>query len=174
MDLGESIFRELSGGRASRSGIGSFGGAIDWLLGHAGSASAAARAVGVPPSTMRHWTGGRQPKAARAGAVFDAALRAQRQAWLGDREDLARNGWEEVEVEGTLSISDDEVRALVIACYPGLGDELVDAFLGGAGPAELESIFLESVADPWYRDALSPNGFGDGPVWDTDRLDGGF
>jgi hypothetical protein len=165
MRLGESILREFSGGRSPDQEVTNQADALRVLLvEQGGSVSGLARFLDRPRRTVRGWLTGTTP---RGGArwIVHAAVVTQRRSWLdAEEEDRLRNGFDVVTVGGTLSISDDEARVLELEFLPGYGDQLVDAYLDGATAEEMETIFINGIADDWYRDAVADH-------WDTNWLD---
>ena len=171
MDLGEAIYRQITG-RSPHTEVVTFSAAVTYLATRFGSATAAARASGFPPSSFRHWvSSGRVPSAEKRGDVIEAALLQQRRDRLpaGREKRLRRPGaLNEVEMFGTVTLSDkDEYREVDIGRYmDDAENDLVDAYLEGATTAELAEIWADSVNDSFYR-----NGLEDGD-WDIDRLEG--
>ena len=171
MDLGEAIYRRITG-RSPHTEVSTFAGAVTYLVTRFGSASAAARASGFPPSSFRHWvSSGRVPVAEKRSDVVEAALLQQRRDRLppGREKRMRRPGaLNEVEMIGTVTLSDkDEYREVDIGRYmDDAENELIDAYLDGATTDELAEIWAASVNDSFYR-----NGLEDGD-WDIDRLDG--
>jgi hypothetical protein len=129
-----------------------------------GNVSQLARDLGRSRRTVRNWLSGVTPRGG-PGALIDAATRSMREMLAGPRLDELRNGFETVTLGGVLEISDPENRTLEIAFTPGYGDQLVDAYLNGADADELERIFVEGIADPWYQDYI-----GNPSTWDTEWI----
>jgi len=179
VDLGEAIYREITGGRSPRTEISTFGGAIEYLLGAAGGIAArAARLAGVPPSTFRGWMGGRQPKADRAGEVVRAALRQQRRDRLprGRERRMRRPGaLDEVKIVGRLTYDSapEPDRDVDLGAYlDEVQDEILDAYLDGASTGELAAIMHEGIGGaPFYEQTFDPDAAGHFS-WDIDDLDG--
>lgn len=181
MDLGEAVYREITGGRSPHTEINTFGGAVEYLLIAAGGVAArAARLVGVPASTFRGWIRGRQPKAERAGAFVAAAQRQQRRDRLprGRERRLRRNRLDGVRVTGTYLYAAGGPAAYATDRDIGLGrylddvtDELLDAYLDGAEPSQLGEILAEAINDRgFYEQTFDPDNPAGG--WDISSFEG--
>lgn len=176
MDLGEALYEEITG-RSPHSEIHTFGKAIQYLVTRAGSASAAARVVGVAPSTFRHWiSSGRRPSAERAGFITELAMLQQRRDRLpkGRERRMRRPGaLDHVKVNVYIIISDKpEERTFAIGDYlrEGVQDDLLDAYLDGANTDELAEMFADAIEDSdFYAEAFDPYG---GYDCDVKSLDG--
>lgn len=163
MELGDALYREIAG-KSPRTEVADFDDALDYLVAAYGSASAAARAIGEPPSTVRHWaTGKRAPKGDRADRVLNLVKRLERRARLpkGRERKLRAPGSLGDAIKCTIEVSDPEDRTLDVRQYLGDGieDALVDAFLDGATPDELADVFHEYVeGSAFYEDLFEPGG----------------
>lgn len=177
MDLGEAIYREITGGRSPHTEVrGGWSAAVEYLVGEAGSARAAARELGVSESTFRGWRHGRTPRDG-GDYVLDAARRMQRRARLrpGREARLRKPGaLGDAKLVGRLSYdgAPEPDRDVEIGDYlDEVQNDLVDAYLDGAGLDELAEIFTDGVSGaPFYEDTLT--GEGDHFTWDFDELDG--
>lgn len=165
MDMGEAIYREITGGRSPRTEDRDFSDSLDYLVGAFGSASAAARALGVPPSSMRHWvSSGRMPKGPRAGIVTTAARQLERQIRLSEKREkrLRTKGFVALTVKCVIVVSDDdESRDLNLGPYldDGLEDDLLDAYLAGASIEDLGEMFHQGISgSDFYSDVFDPHG----------------
>ncbi len=178
MDLGEAIYREITG-RSPHTEVATVGGAIEYLLGRAGGvAAAAARLAGVPASTFRGWLRGRQPKA--PGELVGAAQEQQRRDRLSrgrERRLRAPGSLSGTRVEGGIKYRGkndrSEDRTIDLGGYlDPIEDELVDAYLAGASTDQLAEIFHEGIVGaPFYSTIFDPdqdNEMG----FDFDGLDG--
>ena len=171
MDLGEAIYREITG-RSPRTEVNTFGGAIEYLLSRAGGvASVAARLAGVPASTFRGWMRGRQPKAGRAGDVVSAAGLVERRARLprGRERRMRRPGaLSGLVLVGAYKYDGPARRRAEIGRYlDEVQDDLLDAYLEGSPEEDLAEILREAIMGaPFYRESLA------GEAWDIDGLEG--
>lgn len=157
MRIGDYLMDYLSGGVP----VDTPGDALRVLLVQAdGNVSQLARDLGRSRRTVRNWLAGTTP---RGGGGF--LVGAARDALTDGRLDDLRNGFDTVTIGGTLTISDAEARELDISFTGGLGDEIVDAYLAGAGPDQLERLYVDHIEDDWYRDHI-----GDPTTWDTDWM----
>lgn len=162
MDVGEALYREMTGGRSPRTEIATFGAAVAYLVGHAGSASAAARMIGVPMSSMRHWaSSGRRPAAARQSMVIRAAVAVQRRARLPRKAEAkmrAPGRIDGMRLHGTVIYdgSPEREREIDLGRYLAYGtaDDLLDAFKAGASVDDLAAILVSQTTDDFYRDLL--------------------
>lgn len=165
MELGEAIWREITG-RSPRAEITSFGDAVNYLLGRAGSASAAARVIGVPPSTFRHWvSSGRVPKGERKGDVIEMASLQKRRDMLprGREKRMRKPDSLGTAVKCVISISPprEEERELELASWLGydVENDLIDAYLEGATPDDLAEIFHDAIeGSAFYSDVFDSYG----------------
>jgi hypothetical protein len=179
VDPGEAIYRHITGGKQSRTEIRTFGDAVKFLVRRYGSASNAARAAGVPPSSFRHWASGkRKPTSERAGDILDMALLAQRRGRLSKkRERELRAPLDGFKMVGRLTYDSapEPDRELGLDPYlaDDLGDQLVDAYLDGATPDELAAILSDALSDaPFYQDTLDPYSDDGHLAWDVDSIEG--
>lgn len=177
MDLGEAIYREITG-RSSRTEVSGFQAAINYLTGRFGSATAAAKATGFPPSSFRHWvSSGRVPGSEKRADVVEAALLQQRRDRLpaGREAKMRRPGaLADIRMVGSLTYDSapEPERDVDLGSYMDeVQNELLDAYLDGATPDELAEIFVAGVEDDFYRETLDENG--DSRMsWDVSYLDG--
>ena len=184
MDLGDAIYREITGGRSPRTEIGTFGGAVEYLLGKAGGvASTAARLAGVPASTFRGWLRGRQPKAGRAGDVVRAASAAERRDRLSrgrERRLRAPGALSTLKVIGTYGYDKGKgftpaggQREAAVGYYMDeVQDALVDAYLAGASTDELAEIFADAITDRGFYAETFERDNPDGHAWDIEDIEG--
>jgi len=155
VDLGEALYREITG-RSPRTEIGTWGDAIGYLLGKGGGvAAAAARLAGVPATTFRGWMRGRLPRSDRAGAVVQTALQAQRRDRLpkGREARLRAIDPEEIELQAAYDY-DGTTRTVAIGQYLAdtVIDDLLDAYLAGDDlPALGETFALAIGGSPFYE-----------------------
>src|SRR5262245_27784913 len=152
MDIGEALYRHITNGRSPNTEVTSFGAAVDWLVAKYGSASAAGRAVGVAPSTFRHWVNGRQPSGDRAYDVTAQVRADQRRSRLSRKRESRLRGpgameFLEFDAEYTYDASN---RTVQIGLYvdDDCPNAVIDAFLAGADTYELQATFALYVADP--------------------------
>lgn len=178
MDPGEALYQHITDGRSSATEIRTFGQAVKYLVRRYGSASNAARAAGVPPSSFRHWaTGKRTPPSERAGDITDLAQAMQRRGRLSKgREHRLREPDTDFKMVGRLTYDSqpEPDREISLGNYleDGVGDRLVDAYLDGASPDELAEILHEAIYDaPFYEETFDPYGSGH-LAWDIDSIEG--
>jgi len=160
-DLGTALWAAISSSGAADQ-VGTFGEAVDYLVGQYGSASAAGRAIGVPQSTFRHWVAGRQPRGHRAGGVVAAARRDQARP-------LPAAG---VKMTGRHlygGTRPEQDRSIDVGRYldDNVPEDLLDAYRDGATPDQLAEIFVEGISGaPFYTDSLGKD------HWDLDSIEG--
>ncbi len=148
--IGEALYREITGGRSPRTEVHSVGGAIEHFMARAGGvASRAARLAGVPASTFRAWTRGRQPK--NPGDIVERASRSDRRARLrpGREARLRGSSMTGITLNATYDY-DGRPRDVAIGGYLDyitLADDLVDAYLAGDSLHELGEMFAMHVDD---------------------------
>lgn len=171
MDIGQALFRHIAGSSPRRA-VNDFSTAISFVAGQHKSKAAAARALGVAPSTFRRWLGGAKPKPERAAGIISAAKGMQRRARLSPgREKRLRRGGGNITVLAKYDYDQTEqFREIAMYRYldADVGDHLVDAYLEGAGPDTLAEIFHESISDaPFYENTFDPNRGEDVDGWDV-------
>lgn len=176
MRLGEALYREITGGRSPRTEARSWADAVSYYLGRNSSVAGAAREAGVARSTFRGWLEGRQPSAARSGAIVGAVVQAQRRARLSDaREDRIRGLGSEyqVEIAGTYEY-DGRSRTIANFSYiDPVGDEVIDAYLDGEDLEAVAAAFYDGISDPshFYEGMFDPSADeGRGFDWDWVRI----
>lgn len=176
MDLGEAIYREITG-RSPHTEVTGFQGALNYLVSRFGSASAAAKASGFPPSSFRHWvSSGRVPGSEKRSDVIDAALLQQRRDRLPRGREArmrAPGALDDVRMVGSLTYDSapEPERDVDLGSYMDeVQNQVLDAYLDGASLDELADIWIEGVNDHFYHDTLAET---DPHLsWDIDGLDG--
>jgi hypothetical protein len=174
VDLGEALFQQMAGVPSGGEPTG-FHGSLRFLRDDYPSGRAMARDLGVAESTLRGWLGGRTPRSGVSGITEEASYRWRREALTEGREAAMRADWsaDSLVVVGTYAYGGkdprpgDEHREVQLGEYlhGGGGERLVDAFLDGASPDDLESILIDAIGDNgFYSDT-----FGDGD-WDVDEV----
>jgi len=138
-----------------------------------------ARDLGVSRSTLRGWRDGRTPRTDRRWIVTEAEQHQRRERLDRDRERHLRRPWalDGLQVTATYhyarggSMKGTEQRTLPLGDYMNdVADELVDAYLDGASPAELAEIFTDGINDHgWYAQTFSEDGDG---AWDIHGMEG--
>lgn len=177
MDLGEAIYREITGGRSPHTELRGWSDALEFIVGQAGSGRAAARELGIAETTLRGWRHGRTPRDG-GDYVLDAARRMQRRARLrpGREARLRQPGaLDDAKLVGRLSYdgAPEPDRDVMIGDYMAdVQNDIIDAYLEGASLDELGEIFLEGITGAdFYSETMGPDG-GDHMSWDFDSLDG--
>lgn len=190
MDLGEAVYREITG-RSPYTEIDTWVGALEYLLTRGGGvASKAARLAGVPASTFRGWLRGRQPKPERAGGVFGEVSLIERRARLPLKRErrMRRPGaLHNAKISGTYGYQTSTGFTPSSAGWTGGGgrdanigpymvdgtqDDVLDAYLEGASLDELAELFADGIGDNgWYARTFNPDST-DSDGWDIDSLDG--
>ncbi len=177
--IGEALIEHIGGPGAARHV--SFLGGLETLRNAYGSDAAAARAMDVPASTWRGWRRGRNPRGG-GGWIQDIALEVQRRASLDPaREARMRQPWalDDLTVTATFRYTGgkaqrgSENRELPLGAYMhDVADELLDAYLNGAGGDELAAIFTAAINDNgWYHQTFNDPMYVEG-AWDVDYLEG--
>jgi hypothetical protein len=164
-DLGAQVYKAIAG-RSVNTEPHTATDAVAWFMRQAGgNISAAARLAGVPRESMRDWAKGiSKPKAARGEALAKSAQLSERRARLGPRKEARLRAAGDspvidIQVTGSYNYDDaPENRApIVISEYmdTDAGDQLVDAYLAGAGPGELRELFADLIVDaPFYAETM--------------------
>lgn len=165
-DLGAQVYKALAG-RSINTEPTTIPEAVSWFLRQAqGNVSAAARLAGVPRRSMRDYAEGKsRPKGDRGAAMVQSAKLSERRARLGPRKEArirgAGNGGDLIDIQVTGSYNYDgatDNRApIMISEYmdTDAGDQLVDAYLSGAGPGELRELFAGLIVDaPFYAETM--------------------
>lgn len=171
MDLGNALYHMITG-RSARTEVNGFAGALKYVSGRYGSKAAAARALGVAPSTFRGWLSGRRPKADRAAGITGMAQRMQRRARLPKNREKRIRGMDPATVTMVAKYDYDDreqFREVPIGRYLNhtLGDRLIDAYLDGAGTTELAEIFHDGISEaPFYERTFDPSNPDDEDGWD--------
>lgn len=150
MDLGELIYRELSGGLSPRTEAGDLPRMLAAVVRAAGGPTAAARAIGVHPSTMRRWRAGKSSPSARSAPLLMSAVRRARLTPAREKRIRRSNVTLHLQYRG--EIRERDVNNGNLSLSPNVGDDLCNAFLRGAGTDELRRIFKNAVRDRWYSE----------------------
>lgn len=168
-DLGAQVYRAIAG-RSINTEPSTFSAALSWFMRKGGNPSAAARLAGVPRRTMRDWLEGKGlgPRSqARRDALVESARLSERRARLGPKKEariralgprMGQSGGG-ITVTGSYNYDDSpESRAPIPMqqyMLPSAGDQLVDAYLNGAGPEQLRELFADLIDDaPFYHRTL--------------------
>lgn len=176
MQLGEALFAAMAGQPAGNEPA-SFSDALAYLSQDYGSTSAMARDLGVARSTLRGWLGGRAPRSAPPGIQEQATFQWRSEQLGGRRKAAMRADWssDSISIIGTYSYDRgkgphtrpaDEGREIKLGEYLNdCGEDLVDAFLDGAGPNELEEILVDAINDHGFYAETFANG-----EWDVEAV----
>jgi hypothetical protein len=157
-DLGYQLYRAMTGRKSPNTEPTSFADALVWFTKAAGgNVSAAARLAGVPRRTFRDWTEGKglgPRSAARRAEVKRSATISERMARIGTRREARLRTSESLAgatVTGFYNYDgkSNDRRPILIGDYlsDNAGDELVDAFMSGASPAELREVFAANLTN---------------------------
>lgn len=164
MSLGDALYAELSAGGYTYDDDEelALGDALD-ELGRGQSVAQLARELGVPRSTLRGWYAGAKPKR-DVGGILSVARTMRRAADLQGREDELRDNIMGVSITGWLVVSSDPPRRATVPANrldldPDIADDIIEAYLSGAGPGRLAALFTRGVGDKFYRNALRNNAF---------------
>lgn len=166
-DLGAQVYKAISG-RSINTEPDDFPGALRWFMRKGGNPSAAARLAGVPRRTMRDWLDGKglgPRSSARRAALVESARLSERRARLRPGREAriraAGDGGDVVDIQVTGAynydgVMEDRAPIMVSEYMPtDAGDQLVDAYLNGAGPDELRTLFADLIEDaPFYANTM--------------------
>lgn len=160
------VYRAIAG-RSINTEPSTFSDALSWFMRKGGNPSAAARLAGVPRWTMRDWLAGKglgPRSAARRDALVESARLSERRARLGPKKEArirAAGGGAIYDIQVTGSYNYDGASstrpAITISDYmeSDAGEQLVDAYLSGAGPDELRTLFANLIVDaPFYAETM--------------------
>ncbi len=166
-DLGSRVYKALAG-RSVNTEPATITEAVGWFLRAAqGNVSAAARLAGVPRRSMRDWVSGvSKPRGARAAGLIDSARLSERRNRLGP---VRERRWRAAGGDGAVhdivltgaynydpGTSDREPITISKYMEPDAGDQLVSAYLAGAGPDGLREKFAELITDsPFYAETMA-------------------
>lgn len=160
-DLGYNIYRAMTGRKSPNTEPTSFADALGWFVKAAGgNVSAAARLAGVPRRTFRDWTEGKglgPRSAARRAEVRRSATISERAARFGTRREARIRASESLAgatVTGAYNYdvnngAKGERKPIQIGEYlsDDAGEQLADAFMNGASPAELREVFASCLTE---------------------------
>lgn len=150
MDFGEMIYRTLSGGLSSHTESADLPRMLSAILKAAGSPTAAARIIGVHPSTLRRWRAGTASPSARSAPLLQRAVRRAR--LTPRREARIRASAPALRVVQRDNGRRRDLDARNFGWRPGASNDVVDAFLAGASPADLRKITKKGIRDRWYQE----------------------
>lgn len=157
-DLGYQLYRALTHRKSPNTEPTSFADALVWFTKAAGgNISAAARLAGVPRRTFRDWTEGKGlgPRSAvRRREVTRSATISERMARIGTRREARLRASESLagaKITGFYNYDGKSTdrKPITIGEYLGddAGEQLVNAFMSGASPAELREVFAENLTN---------------------------
>lgn len=166
-DLGAQVYKAISG-RSINTEPDSFTDALSYFTRLAGgNISGAARLAGVPRRTFRDWLDGKgagpRSAARREDVARSAKLSARRERLRPGREAriraAAQDGVFDISMTGGYAYdgTTDARAPIMISEYmdEGAGEALVDAYLDGAGPDELRTLFADLIVDaPFYAETM--------------------
>lgn len=165
MSLGDALYAELSAGGYTYEEDDEDYTLADALqdLGRGQSVRSLAAELGVARSTLRGWLAGAVPKR-DVGPLMDVARNIRRAEDIEDRRDELLAGFMDLDLDGWIQISSEKPRRSTVPASrldidESVADDLIDAYLGGAGPGRLQQIFARAVGDKFYREALRSNKF---------------
>lgn len=150
-DLGERLFRIMSGGRASAGQAASLPRMVRLIVeATGGNYTRAGKVLGVDRRTVSRWDKGQsRPSAVNAPIVVNFV----RRAWLTTaRENRLRSASIALDLEYRNDGRGRHVNADTLRMDPSVTDKLCDAFLAGAGPERLRRLFLSSIGETFYRE----------------------
>lgn len=177
MRLGRALFEHMAGAELDDE-PDDFADALDWFVDeHDGNVSAAARSAGVSRTTFRRWLAGGSTSAGRSSSILAGARAGFRVSGLDVSGDLSG-----LRITATLFyagggvVKGSEDRDLPIGDYldAWVGDALIEAYLDGAGPDELERLFAAGVNDNggFYESTFAGGGLHSDMVWDVAAIEG--
>lgn len=172
--IGEAVMAAIAGGPVRD--VATVSGGVQAWISEYGSLRAAARQMGVAPSTLRGWRDGRTPRGGIGSWLIESGRAIKRAAQLDPaREARMRQDWslDRLKVTatyhyasgGTMRHGRSDERVLDLGPYMAdVGEQLVDAYLDGASADELGDIFVGGIGDNgWYAQTFREEGDG---AWD--------
>lgn len=164
----------FTGGRESDDEPTSTRAALEYLADDYASVSAMARDLDVPRSTLRGWLAGRTPRGGGVAGIREEALFRWRSDSLNpQRAHAMRQDWSADSLVVVAAYQYDAkakqqeaVREVRLGEYlADIGESLVDAFLDGASPDELEGIVVDAISDHGFYAETFASGH-----WDVEAV----